>query len=160
MKKKNSAAARRPLIEAALLVSWLCLVLGNARAAEPAAAGAAPPAGPVPTEVFEGARILRGPSSLAYPARELDHRREGWALINTMISPEGTPYEITVVDSSGNAALDQAAIKAVNEMAFRPATSGSMPVDSSLAFTLKFTTAGDARFASDAFVASFKNFVK
>src|SRR5690348_2107250 len=112
MRNKNGAA-RRPFIEAALLVSWLSLVLGNAGAADPAVAGATPPAAPGPTEVFEGARILRGPSSLAYPARELDHRTEGWALINTMISPEGRPYEITVVDSSGNATLDEAAIKAV-----------------------------------------------
>jgi TonB family protein len=146
------------LATAALL---LPLLLANARAADPPAAepNATAPQ-PVDLDVFQGVRILRTPSSLAYPEGEREQRREGWVMLNMMIDPNGKPYEVTVLDSSGNSALEKAAVRALGQMSFQPAKLGRTPIDSSLSFKMRFYMGEPIIGASSEFIAAYRRFTK
>jgi TonB family protein len=140
---------------AALTLSFL---LANARAADPGAEPKSAPE-PVDVEVFIGARPLRPPPALAYPAAEQRRGKEGWVILNMMIDPKGQPYEVGVLDSTGNAALEQAAVAAVQEMPFEPAKSGSTPIDSSLTLKMIFSGPVAERGASEKFRAAYKRLI-
>ena len=81
-------------------------------------------------------------------------------MLNMMIDLKGKPYEIGVVSSSGNAALEKAAINAVPRMSFMPAKRGKTPIDSSLTFKMVFRTGVPAAGASREFISTFKDFLK
>ena len=142
--------------QALLLSGWLA----NAHAADPpmtVKAGAEE----TDVEVFHGARPVTAPSENYYPARERERGREGWVLLNMMISPKGKPYEITVLDSTGNAAIDKAAVRALDDMSFEPAKHGRIPIDSSLTFKMIFLPRNSpAQGASRAFVDAYAKFAK
>ena len=159
MKNDNTGGAGGPLarvIAQALLLSFL---LANARAADPSTE---PKSASEATdvEVFQDARPLRAPSDRFYPAREKQEGKEGWVMLNMMIDPRGKPYEIAVLDSTGNVELEKAAIRAVDGMAFAPAKRGGTPIDSNLTFKMAFYP-GDhpARGASVNFQTAFKSFL-
>jgi TonB family protein len=105
-----------------------------ARAADPAAPE------PVNVEVFQPARPLTAPRYTDADI-ELSRGKGGWVLLNMMIDPQGKPYEVNIVDSSGNAVLDAAAVKAVDVMKFQAARDAGKPIDSSLTFKMRFYAA-------------------
>jgi TonB family protein len=114
----------------------------------------------IDTEVFEGARPLTSPGPSAYPPREEWNGREGWVMLNLMIDALGKPHDATVVDSTGNPAFDEAALKMLDQMTFQPAKSGRTPIDSSLTFKIKFYTGENDSAASPDFVSKFLRFQK
>jgi len=89
-------------------------------------------------EVFEQPRVLTAPNDSAYPESERREGKAGWVLVNAMIDPKGKPYAVNVLDSSGNAVLDTAALKAVDQMKFEPGKEAGKPVDASLTFKIQF----------------------
>jgi protein TonB len=101
--------------------------LGVEPPAPPAPAVVAP-AAPLPVvQAREGANYLKNPRP-AYPGRAL---REGWQGTTTLrvqVSPKGKPGTIQIQHSSGRAMLDDAAVQAVKEWSFVPATQGGEPV--------------------------------
>jgi TonB family protein len=115
---------------------------------------------PVDIEVFQGAKILSGPGESSYPASEMNHGREGWVRLNMMIDPKGKPYEVMIMDSSGNPAFEKAALKAINLVSFAPARRGDTPVDSSLTFKFKFYMGDFGKGASPSFAANYGKFTK
>src|SRR5579862_9010922 len=92
-------------------LALLCLLLSDARAADPSAETHGSSTA-VDLDAFQGVHIRSAPSGLAYPEGERSRRREGWVRLNMMIDPKGKPYEITVLDSSGNPVLENAAVRA------------------------------------------------
>src|SRR5689334_23674614 len=92
----------------------------------------------VDVEIFQGPHILQIPKENAYPRGEVLDGREGWVQLNMMIDTRGKPYEVTVVDSSGNAAFEKAAVNMLNQTSFEPAHRGSTAIDSSYTFKVKF----------------------
>ncbi len=88
-----------------------------------------------------------------YPHSESAERREGWVALNMMVDAKGKPYEIHVADSSGNKALEAAAIKAVETYEFEPARVGGVPVEAGInEFKFKFVLTDLKNAAGDDFV--------
>ncbi len=161
MKNNNRAVLLRSAAQVTSVACVLAFMLANVRAADPSPApAAAPPADPVHVDVYQDVRILSGPNSLAYPRSEQDASHEGWVSLTMMISPTGKPYEASVVDSSGNAKLEAAALKALDQMHFQPAMSGKTPVDSGFTLMIRFLTGGPALGASEHFILMYKQFLK
>jgi TonB family protein len=161
MKNKNQAEIWIGMLFAACLLS-------KAFAADaPADTAAVAPRQPQPAEsvpvnveTFKGPLILRGVTGNMYPKTEVMDGREGWVVVNTMIDPQGKPFEAMVVDSSGNPAFDKAALRAVDQMAFQAARRGDTPIDSSLTFKLKFAIADMANGATPQYAAAYRRFTK
>lgn len=95
----------------------------------------------VPLQLYEAPRK----KNLAFPTYPRLERgvREGWVKVNFMVDPAGKPYEVVVVDSTGNKNFEDAAIRAAQASSFQPATSGGTPVDAS--YALKYTFHSDQR---------------
>jgi len=66
-----------------------------------------------------------------YPATSLRRGAEGWVEFNFMVSPEGKPYEVYVIDHAGDDAFIAAARSALERTIFSPARLGDEPIDGS-----------------------------
>jgi TonB family protein len=65
-----------------------------------------------------------------YPDSALDAGVEGTPRVQVDINPDGSVRSVTLVQSSGNAAIDQAAIQAARSSSFQPVTGGaSVPIE-------------------------------
>jgi TonB family protein len=124
-----------------------------------AEAHAAEPAAPVAIEIFKGPKAL-DVRAADYPQSEQREGHEGWVQVNFMIDPNGKPYEIAVVDSTGNPAFERSAVSAVKKWTFEPAMLGDQPIDAGHNFKLVFTFREPAKGASGTFVRAFKGLVK
>lgn len=159
---KNNARVCGRLLSVALKVCLLTGVLVTAHAQDVPAETQppqVPAAGAVDLEVFEGVHILRTPGTNSYPVGEVRDGKEGWVVLDMMIDPKGTPYEVMVLDSSGNPAFEKAALKALKQMSFEPARHGKTPIDSSFIMKMKFAIASLAKGASRDFVTAYRRFV-
>lgn len=65
---------------------------------------------------------------LPYPRRARDLGQEGTAMIRVKIDPRGLPAEVLLLESSGYAVLDHAAVKAVGRWQFEPERRGGRAV--------------------------------
>jgi periplasmic protein TonB len=63
-----------------------------------------------------------------YPPRCLRLGIEGRVKIRVLVGENGRPQEVTVGESSGESALDQAALEAVREWRFEPAKRNGVAV--------------------------------
>jgi len=63
-----------------------------------------------------------------YPPRCLRMGIEGVVKVRVLVGEDGAPQEITLAKSSGDSALDEAAMQAVHEWLFVPATRNGSPV--------------------------------
>lgn len=65
-----------------------------------------------------------------YPQSALDAGVEGTPRVQVDINPDGTVRSVTLVQSSGNAAIDRAAIQAARSSSFQPMAGGaSVPIE-------------------------------
>jgi len=86
--------------------------------AQPIVAPSAVPAtAPVPEQITESQFIRR--AAPEYPQIAIDENIQGTVTVRVTIGPEGQVEEAVVVQSSGNSLLDNAAVKAARESAFR-----------------------------------------
>ncbi|MEQ8268556.1 MAG: energy transducer TonB [Parvibaculum sp.] len=65
---------------------------------------------------------------LPYPRRARDLGQEGTAMIRVKIDPRGLPAEVRLLESSGYALLDHAAVQAVGRWQFEPERRGGRPI--------------------------------
>ena len=94
--------------------------------------------GPViESEPFEAARVLRS-AEPPYPLVSRANDEEGTVYLRVSIAPNGRAGEVQVERSSGFPRLDQAAIKAIREWRFAPATRGGQAVVSWVTVPVKF----------------------
>lgn len=80
-----------------------------------------------------------------YPAGARARGEQGGVTLEIAVSPDGTVSEIETVASSGFAALDDAAVKAVRRARFLPAKSDGRPVAGRVRLTLEFRLKGHRR---------------
>ncbi len=66
-----------------------------------------------------------------YPLNVQSNGTEGWVNLNFMVDPNGKTYEIAVIQSTGNKALEESAIRAATAWTFEPASLNGRPVDAS-----------------------------
>jgi TonB family protein len=153
-KKKNVTAKAWAIIRLTANTLLMCSLLTNARAADTKSDPDA-----VDIDVFQAAKPIGGPSP-HYPSSEIRDGKEGWVLLNMMVDPKGKPYEVTVTDSSGNAALEQAAVKGMDRFSFEPAKHRGIPIDSSFALKVTFYQYRLAQGASRNFATAYTNMAK
>lgn len=90
----------------------------------------APPATSIGREIAEGAtlQVLRNPAP-AYPVDAIRNNITGTVELEILVGADGKPLEVSVVRSSGNRALDQAARKVVlQRWLFQPAMENGQAV--------------------------------
>jgi outer membrane biosynthesis protein TonB len=67
---------------------------------------------PVKVDVFKGPKIVNRPLP-QYPMGQRLDGIEGWTHVNFMVDKAGRPYEVTVVESSGDEIFDKLAVTTV-----------------------------------------------
>lgn len=120
---------------------------------EPAPVDAAPeeviekaPARPEPIESAPeppGAVVEAVPLEFVNPAPEYPAlaRRRGWegtVVLQVRVDKDGRPADVTVLESSGYRALDDAASRAVRQWRFRPARAGAINFESTVNIPVRF----------------------
>jgi TonB family protein len=103
-----------------------------------AAESPAPAEEPVEVEVFRGPKVLKFPPLPFFPTKERLAGEEGWVQVNFMIDTQGKPYEISVTDSTGNAAFEKIATEFFQQVVYQPAMLGKNPVHSGYVSKLRF----------------------
>ena len=103
---------------------------------------------PVPLE-------KRNPS---YPRDALRAGIEGWVTLHYMVSPLGSPYDIEVVDSSGNKSLERAAKRAAKKYQYEPAQMNGSPIDAGTATRITFSFAENPIEVSRGFPKLYRRF--
>jgi protein TonB len=74
-----------------------------------------------------------------YPEQEMEEGVQGTVQLEVLIGTQGQVLNVTVVQSSGNYDLDNAAVQAVkNCWTFEPAIQGGKPVEARLSFPIQF----------------------
>lgn len=74
-----------------------------------------------------------------YPASAREDKVEGTVILTTVIDEQGKVQDPKVATSSGNEDLDQAAMDAISQWTFRPATLDGKPVAVYYTLTIRFT---------------------
>ena len=82
-----------------------------------------------------------------YPAQALAARQEGRVVLRVLVLEDGTVGELSVHRTSGNAALDEAAMSAVQHWQFEPARDGGRAVRHEIGVPISFDIAQPARAA-------------
>jgi len=134
-------------------------LLSAAATAQVADPPAASQAAPVPIEIFKGPRAKDIPLPV-YPASERHEGGEGWVVLNFMVDPAGKPIEAVVVDSIGNPAFEKAALQAVNNWTFEPASIGGQPITAGHNFKVVFAMKEPELGARPEFVSAHKKAIK
>ncbi len=103
---------------------------------------AAPPAGTAPKSDFVAPRSI--PSSAmknwpAYPPAARQAHREGVVLLSVTISVQGAPTEVRVARSSTFPDLDHAAVAAVRNWQFTPATRAGTATETTVNLPINFS---------------------
>lgn len=103
----------------------------------------APIAGPAAAEPLRVSGDVTAPRIVGkvppeYPASAREARIEGTVVLNTVIDEQGRVRNPTVGESSGNADLDRAAVDAVAQWTFQPATLRGEPVEVYYTLTIRF----------------------
>lgn len=101
------------------------------------------------------ARDRKKSRATMYPQQLMASGREGWVVVNMMVSPQGEPYAIGVVESS-DSAFEKAALDGANAMRFTAGMLNGVPVDSAYALKFRFSTEADG--ASAKFIRQFRKF--
>ena len=73
-----------------------------------------------------------------YPPRCLRSGTEGVVKVRVLVGEDGSPQEITLANSSGDSALDEAALTAVRDWIFVPAMRNGLPVRSWAVVPIEF----------------------
>lgn len=88
--------------------------------------------------VITNPRYRYPPRPPEYPRRALESGTEGTTVVRANVSPNGSVSSAWVHQSSGNAALDAAAVKAVRGWAFVPASQGGQNIASIVQVPVNF----------------------
>jgi TonB family protein len=126
------------------------------RAQAPAAAsGDTAQAGKVAVELFQAPKP-KPLKSLDYPQRLLNQGKEGWVNLSMMVDPQGKPYEMMVMKSSGDREFEVEALRAAKSLQFEPALAGDNPIDSAMEIKITFQITDAVKGAADTFVLAYR----
>lgn len=82
---------------------------------------------------------LRHMKPPVYPPRCLRMGTEGVVKVRVLVGENGKPQEITISKSSGDSALDRAALEAIEDWEFNPATRDGQPIRAWVIVPVAFT---------------------
>jgi TonB family protein len=90
----------------------------------------------------------------SYPPSALSESKEGWVLVSYVISPTGDVTEPMIEDSSGVEEFERAALRAVGNWKYRPATEDGESVEQAMTKTmLRFQLRDNVDGASQGFIS-------
>jgi protein TonB len=101
-----------------------------APSAAPATPEPQPSAAPTPNEpavIKDGSFKYKAP--LEYPEIAIQQNIEGTVIVLVTIGPDGTLVSATIAVSSGNASLDEAALKAARASLYTPYLANGVPTE-------------------------------
>jgi len=81
----------------------------------------------------------------AYPERARRNGEQGLAIVEALVARDGAPTDVTLASSSGYATLDAAAVAAVWQWRFVPATRDGLPIVARIRIPLRFRLTDDER---------------
>jgi len=81
----------------------------------------------------------------AYPERARRNGEQGLAIVEALVARDGAPTDVTLASSSGHATLDAAAVAAVWQWRFVPATRDGVPIVARIRIPLRFRLTDDER---------------
>lgn len=120
---------------------------GSAPEAPATPALPAPPAAPAPPlpppPLSREVSIVHAPAP-AYPEIAIAERREGRVILKLLVEESGKPAQVSIERSSGDSALDAAAIAAAEQWQFNPGQRGSSPVASWIMVPVQFSLDDEA----------------
>jgi TonB family protein len=90
-----------------------------------------------PAALTEGPSLIEGPEP-AYPRASVLRGEEGRVLCRLSLSDAGVVLSVAIVESSGHARLDAAAVSALEQWRFRPALEAGVAVPSEYAHAVVF----------------------
>ncbi|MCB1646724.1 MAG: energy transducer TonB, partial [Pseudomonadales bacterium] len=96
---------------------------------------------------------------LHYPAIDLQNGNEGWVEAHMMVSPEGKVYEPVIIDSSGGAGFERAAIRALKKGKFKPASLHGEPIDAGMRLKLTYRLKNKSQTVSREFHRDITEFI-
>lgn len=112
-----------------------------------------------PVEVFQ-APSWKHLERAQYPFEEVRKYGEGWVKLGFMVDTAGNPFEITVLDSTGNKAFEQAAVSALRASTLVPGSLNGKPTESGSELTYKFLEETPALGAEPEFTDAYKSLSK
>jgi TonB family protein len=127
-------------------VSWIC-------------PGAAPNAQPQAVELFEASRLLDAVTP-KFPASASMRGEEGWVIVNFMIDEAGQAFEPMVVDSMGDNLFIDAALTALDDSTFVPASLSGKAINSSKTIRYTFVLENREKGARRSFTSRYRRFIR
>ena len=124
--------------ENSALVSVAAVAPAASVAPVTSAAPPAPPAELTEPPVIHEPRYRHPPTPPRFPPRALELNQQGTVVVRALVGADGTSNEIVVWHSSGYALLDQAALRAVRDWAFEPASIGGHRIASWVEVPVRF----------------------
>jgi TonB family protein len=120
-----------------LPVAALCGVLAVAGAQQaPTPPPESPPGERVAADSFHDPRPTNIPRT-SFPVEEQQNVQEGWVIVSMMVDPQGKPFEVGVVTSTGNKTFEHLAVKAMEKATFIPGALDNKPIES--VYEIKYT---------------------
>ena len=96
---------------------------------QPSAPANVPPSDTrAPAAVADALAVPISSPSPRYPVRALQRRESGTVRVQVQVGVDGSPLEVSVLESSQSRDLDRAALEAVRRWRFRPAQKDGQPV--------------------------------
>ena len=92
-----------------------------------------------------------------YPYRSAVRGDEGWVLVNYMVDVDGNAFEATVIDSSGEYRMEDAALEAIEASSFEPAELNGTAIEGSAFMRYTFVLSDGVSASSD-FARSYRRF--
>lgn len=111
------------------------------------------------TEVLVAPKVVRLNTRDQYPYEEIRRSGEGRVQLGFMVDTAGKPFEVTVEDSTGNKAFEEAATRALERSKFEPGTLNGRPVESASQMQFVFSIIGVEPGADREFINSYKSLI-
>jgi TonB family protein len=155
------------------LIAIVCAALAPLSAQDqnqtsPVSASESRPQGEVPIELFKAphpkqidvpdckARTFRTPAACV----QLRQGTEGWVELGFMVDPDGKPFEVTVVRSTGDRTFEKAATQAIEDSSFEPGSVDGKAVESGYEMKYVFENYQSLRAASPRFARAYEWILK
>ena len=142
--RRKREAPSRPRAPAQPAVSPPIVAAADAGAAQPVPAVASVAEAEAAFVPPDGRAAYRDNPQPAYPRMARQHDMQGVVIVAVLVREDGTVGEAGIRQGSGHAVLDQAAVEAVRNWRFAPATRGGQPVSARVEIPITFRlTEGD-----------------
>lgn len=111
----------------------------------------------ISAQVFKAPQLKKRTLDVLEFLREYPPPNEGWVTLSMMVDVRGKPFEVAVIDSSGDKALNEAVADALQGASFVPGSLNGKPVESSYELRYRTVTEGVAPNVSLVFVGALKS---